>query len=131
MYEELIGALKKCGYPGDVHYCRDCFLSDSGRTCHMKKLLSAAADVIEKLDAITQWQMLEIAALSKQKWIPVTERLPEEGKVVLIYGDLYPIKLDGSVIAVSKRMDWNYWQGFGRERNITHWMPLPEPPKEE
>lgn len=49
MYKELIGALKKCGYPGDVHYCRDCFLSDSGRTCHMKKLLSAAADAIEKL----------------------------------------------------------------------------------
>lgn len=50
MYEELIGALKKCGYPGDVHYCRDCFLSDSGRTCHMKKLLSAAADAIEALN---------------------------------------------------------------------------------
>jgi lipopolysaccharide biosynthesis regulator YciM len=49
MYEELIGALKKCGYPGDVHYCRDCFLSDSGMTCRMKKLLPAAADAIEEL----------------------------------------------------------------------------------
>lgn len=63
-------------------------------------------------------------------WIPVAERLPREGEFVLVYGDLYPNKHDGGVIAVSKRMDWNYWQGFGRERDITHWMPLPEPPKE-
>ena len=67
----------------------------------------------------------------KIRWIPVTERLPKEGDIVLVYGDLYPNKHDGGVIAVSKRMDWNYWQGFGRERDITHWMPLPEPPKEE
>ena len=74
-------------------------------------------------------------ALSKMekttRWIPVTERLPDEGKFVLVYGDLYPNKHDGGVIAVSRRIDWNYWQGFGRERDITHWMPLPEPPKEE
>lgn len=68
--------------------------------------------------------------IPEPQWIPVTERLPEEGEFVLVYGDLYPNKHDGGVIAVSKRMDWNYWQGFGRERNITHWMPLPEPPKE-
>ena len=68
---------------------------------------------------------------SKPRWIPVTERLPKEGEFVLVYGDLYPNKHDGGVIAVSKRMDWNYWQGFGRERDITHWMPLPEPPKED
>jgi len=68
---------------------------------------------------------------AQSHWIPVTERLPKEGEFVLVYGDLYPNKHDGGVIAVSKRMDWNYWQGFGRERNITHWMPLPEPLKEE
>ena len=85
----------------------------------LNKTLDEAADAIEELEKAVP------------HWIPVTERLPDEGKFVLVYGDLYPNKHDGGVIAVSKRMDWNYWQGFGRERNITHWMPLPEPPKEE
>lgn len=102
-----------------------------------------AADAIEVLDMKLQGANAAIAGMqreiermvidsanSKPKWIPVTERLPEEGKFVLVYGDLYPNKHDGGVIAVSKRMDWNYWQGFGRERNITHWMPLPQPPVE-
>ena len=102
-----------------------------------------AADAIEKLDMKLQGANAAIAGMqreiermvidsanSKPQWIPMAERLPEEGKFVLVYGDLYPNKHDGGVIAVSKRMDWNYWQGFGRERDITHWMPLPEPPKE-
>ena len=33
-----------------------------------------AADAIEELDAINQRQMLEIAVLSKPKWIPVTDK---------------------------------------------------------
>lgn len=51
MHEEIIGALKKCGYPGDVHYCRDCVFANHGGTCRMKKLLPAAADAIETLYA--------------------------------------------------------------------------------
>lgn len=102
-------------------------------------LLGEAADAIEELSKkylasevdntnLTGWLAEEHA---KHLWIPMTERLPEEGEFVLVYGDLYPNKHDGGVIAVSKRVDWNYWQGFGRERDITHWMPLPQPPKEE
>ena len=101
------------------------------------KLYNEAADAIESLSEDnaalngTVTNLLEqIKELGKPRWIPVTERLPKEGEFVLVCGDLYPNKHDGGVIAVSKRMDWNYWQGFGRERNITHWMPLPQPPKE-
>lgn len=96
-------------------------------------MLLEAADVIEEEDMNFRHLERDYKDLCRYlpKWIPVTERLPDEGKFVLVYGDLYPNKHDGSAIAVSKRMDWNYWQGFGRDRNITHWMPLPEPPKEE
>jgi hypothetical protein len=96
----------------------------------VKRLRSAESNCQETLDCLSE-AADAIEELSKPKWIPMTERLPKEGEFVLVYGDLYPNKHDGGVIAVSKRMDWNYWQGFGRERNITHWMPLPEPPKEE
>lgn len=117
MYEELIQNLRSV----DEY--------DTGYA----KLIYDAADAIEELqkDSVPIGDMeMILEEVAKPYWIPVTEKLPEEGKFVLVYGDLYTNKHDGGVIAVSKRLDWNYWQGFGRERNITHWMPLPETPKE-
>lgn len=81
----------------------------------------------------------------KQRWIPVTERLPEVDKQVLVYA---VGKIDGfigeSIIAISERMifslfPWSNgeetwsppWQYFLTDFKITHWMPLPEPPKGE
>jgi len=92
-----------------------------------RERLDKANDAIEEL----QKRCEQFQYMPPPAWIPVTERLPKEGEFVLVYGDLYPNKRDGGVIAVSKRMDWNYWQGFGRERDITHWMPLPTPPTAE
>lgn len=62
-----------------------------------------------------------------QKWIPVTERLPEQGDVVLIYTKHEDIQVF--------QWDDNYggWVGDRynySKRMVTHWMPLPEPPKE-
>ena len=53
------------------------------------------------------------------KWIPVTERLPEIGIVVLVYSEDNGICVD-------------YYDGdlFGYH-DITHWMPIPQPPKGE
>ena len=65
------------------------------------------------------------------EWIPVTKQMPPEGKYVLVYGkELHPNSYS-SQIEVSRVYDVNYWSGFGRTGKITHWMPLPEPPKEE
>ena len=63
-----------------------------------------------------------------QEWIPVTERLPEDGAVVL-----------GYMFSVGYRtLKWKNntqrWEGlvidYAKEF-VTHWMPLPEPPKGE
>lgn len=62
------------------------------------------------------------------EWIPVTERLPENGKYVLCF-------CRANIICVLRRDkdgDWYenpahvYMSSF-----VTHWMPIPEPPKEE
>ena len=58
--------------------------------------------------------------LERDRWISVEERLPEEDKTVLTWGKQGVILLDW-------RHD-NKWCCFGE---VTHWMPLPEPPKEE
>ena len=65
------------------------------------------------------------------KWIPVTERLPKIGECVLCYrsGSVHIGEYLGASyspeVAAFKRRDGYYAIG------ATHWMPLPEPPKEE
>lgn len=60
-----------------------------------------------------------------QKWIPVTERLPEDGEVVLVYGTR-----GGIYTAYANRGGWHKMNSKSHYCNPTHWMPLPEPPKE-
>lgn len=112
MYDELISALRFC----DGGECDGCcrYTKDEGHSCYT--LLRDAADAIEEL--------------SKPRWIPVTERLPEERKYVLC-------KCRADIIDVLRfeNAEWYhdpthvYMYGF-----VTHWMPLPplpEPPKVE
>lgn len=58
-----------------------------------------------------------------QKWISVEERLPEDS------GDVLVCHKNG-FITTNAWLGHNWW--FKNEKNpITHWMPLPQPPKEE
>ena len=64
----------------------------------------------------------------EQRWIPCSERLPEEGEVVLTQAKFK----DDVKMAVSSRIDYNYWTTWGtRDINIIAWMPLPEPARLE
>jgi hypothetical protein len=62
------------------------------------------------------------------KWIPVTERLPEKGEFVLVF------TVDRIVGEAVLDKDWQfYWSNtdeYAEPLFVTHWMPLPEPPKE-
>lgn len=107
-----------------------------------------SADLIERLTA-------ENAALrEKQRWIPVTERMPEERVLVNVvwvnrapepyYEKIKGVPISGT--ACFYRGNW-YWDSpvvldllaeYGNDNfdlvddavEITHWMPLPEAPKE-
>lgn len=60
------------------------------------------------------------------EWISVKDRLPEEGKEVLVFGAGI-----GIVIATYKKGKWQ--DGLGDpifEGNISHWGPLPLSPIE-
>ena len=69
--------------------------------------------------------------MNEMKWIPVAERLPDDGTPVLVVND------DGEmIVARYKDDDWYYkycnydydvWD-YGENGIPTHWMPLPPPP---
>ena len=67
------------------------------------------------------------------KWIPVTERLPELHEEVLVCTEEYGETVLGfAMVAVFEGTGWlEAWERKTYLTAVTHWMPLPEPPKEE
>ena len=66
-------------------------------------------------------------------WIPVSERLPEEGVVVLAY---LPKQADvesgvyAAMLSKLQTLKGTFSTSFGFGFEATHWMPLPSPPDE-
>lgn len=56
-------------------------------------------------------------------WISVDERLPEQYGLFLIADD----KGNMEVASWTKQFGW--FSGGNRVKRVTHWMPMPEPPK--
>lgn len=64
-----------------------------------------------------------------QRWIPVTERLPEIQQRVLVYCESKTIeKHITSCTYMGGYLGSKQWSRH--VRNVTHWMPLPEPPED-
>lgn len=64
---------------------------------------------------------------SKQEWISVDERLPEKNGYYLVYTKYGYIEVERYKTWDDDDLDGGYWWEF--EGLVTHWMPLPEPPK--
>jgi hypothetical protein len=61
------------------------------------------------------------------EWISVRERLPEEWRhvAVVLYG-----KVTAGFLSHDMKPRWYVLSEGGYQTdNVTHWMPLPEPPK--
>ena len=69
------------------------------------------------------------------KWIPVTERLPEDFIEVLVFGRSKLTRVMVIDVAFRKGRKWFVpCDEDGIESDpviVSHWMPLPEPPKGE
>ena len=85
------------------------------------------------------------AADKAQRWIPVGERLPDDVGSYLVYyhewsnGDFLP-KYDDYRIRVMRFMNNGKWCmpvctdkrcEADTNREVTHWQPLPEPPRKD
>jgi len=72
---------------------------------------------------------MAIAAIKAQRWIPVSEEMPEEGIVVIGYDLLWS---EVCPVMLKHESNWHKLRtgkDFELER-IKHWMPLPNPPQE-
>lgn len=94
-------------------------------------IISAKRDDPET-GSFTEWLTGYLLAngVTVQNWIPMTERLPEKEGSYLVTSATEKVytahwytekKCSGGYI---RKPAWSH-------PNITHWMPLPEPPKEE
>lgn len=78
---------------------------------------------------VTHWMPLPESPRLDYRWVDVDDGFPEIGEPLLAYyrGDVYHCWWDDSA---SMMGDWfDRKNGFIIE-NVTHWMPLPEPPKD-
>ena len=148
-YQKLILRIKcpeirECPFrePMSCTKCRNAVGEDS--VFAIKELLSEVEEleaknrILEEArenanEACAKWEGLYRAELEKKSaWVSVRDRLPEKGEYVLVYANAKYINSkkvcidrleDGEKTAV-----WMYTHGWFE---VTHWMPLPEPPKEE
>ena len=140
--EEIVKALRECKYCND-EICEACPSGAAyGLGCR-EELGLIAADRLEVLEA-------ELTALkARQRWIPVTERLPDIyekdpgwSTTVLFMTSKGHVHSGYRNIGRAQKSfyddDWTppYWLDESEdlsfeEEEVTHWMPLPVPPKEE
>ena len=93
---------------------------------------------IENAGAGCQMFADALALLKAHEWISVKDRLPEEGVLVLVAFDVDFGLGETRQVDTAMRQEGVFCGGgldnylaFPCEVDVTHWMPLPEPPKEE
>ena len=136
MYDELIKALRDPAHSLDCEFC-DSRYCHPDRKGYGKCIIIKAADAIENMsEAYSKLSrhMDDLAALMP-RWIPVTERKPKTDDIVIVAihddsGDTpYDVTNVGFYLDVFPLGIWAVEDE--RCNYVTHWMPLPEPPKEE
>ena len=111
--EEIKKGLECCSGQNKDTYCTEC----PYRFEDCDDLARHALALIQQLEA------------QVPKWISVKERLPEDLCEVLICDDKGRM-----VVGHYDEDDGHFWKRVNADTfhsvNATHWMPLPEPPKE-
>ena len=138
--EEIVRALRCISTAGGENACEHCsywkeeevpeeerpiYGADTMHSCDVDRVGLDGAELIEKLTDRCARYAEEIAvAQERQRWIPVTERLPEYTVCVLVAYSNGAVEVDA----------WGHdgWMDEDLSNGaITHWMPLPDGPEVE
>ena len=152
--EEIVRALRCISTAGGENACEHCsywkeeevpeeerpiYGADTMHSCDVDRVGLDGADLIERLTDRCARYAEEIAvAQERQRWIPVTERLPElqswgTSTVVLglIKNENAPSLNKLHDLTLCVYCDNGIWSMPGRYAAISHWMPLPDGPEVE
>lgn len=121
MYDELVKRLRE--------RCVFLFPHHGESRSYDADLMHQAADAIEEQQAAEKKYLANISALEtenqhlkrEREWIPVTERLPEKPGIYAVW----------TARGFGNHLSASNWDGESWSLCVTHWMPLPTPPKEE
>ena len=103
-------------------------MTDREKLIEILRVLIFPHELVDPTEALADY-MLDNGVVVQQ-WIPVTERLPEIQQKILVYCESKTIRKH--VTACTYMGGYLGAKQFSRHvRNVTHWMPLPEPPKED
>lgn len=96
-------------------------LSRLARSDAQKSLMGRVLYIIDQMPTITMPQ-----------WISVEDRLPEKREEVLIYLPEYDSVETASLFTIPSLnlKEWTQDEDAFVFDEVSHWMPLPEPPKE-
>lgn len=110
----------------------------------MDKIANEIAKLIEETGMVEGRIRCEIIAdelvangVTIQRWIPVSERLPEQVGVYLVFTKAgnqsvqWFHMLDRKWPVETYEDTLRYFGDVSQHKKVTHWMPLPLPPKEE
>ena len=102
--------------------CKGCQLY--GKIACVETLCKYALDLIERLTAENAKAVAERDALrEKKRWISVTEKTPEY--------DMPQLALNADGDALIANYAYGEWfDTWGQDVEVTHWMPLPEATEE-
>lgn len=120
--EEIMTALRSLKVETGSLVCMGCGREhDCG--IHGCRIAREAADLIEKLTDRCARYAEEIAVLQeREKWVPVTERLPDQCMDILVS------YRDGHILMGTAMCD-DWIEEDLEDGKITHWMPLPDGPE--
>ena len=120
--EKVIKAFEECICKGHK-YCAECYQEGPGFGIICRNSVC--------FDALALLRMFIEEAPTVGGWISVKDRLPEKSGQYLCWFGANKV-----VIGPAIETYVDEWKAFGdlisleKYPNITHWMPLPEPPKE-
>lgn len=129
-YENLVKRLREiASHDGNIksNYIGLTLLQAADAIEELNKLLKGVQDAHNEGYDVGYWAGRRDY---EPKWIPVTERLPDDGEHALVVRVDYVTNTPfHDLLWFDSGAWWN--RHFKGDYAVTHWMPLPEPPKEE
>lgn len=128
-YNELIQRLRYAASYDPCVVVQDC--KDAADAIEKLKILADNGEATYEI-MVRQTSYIEELKQKIPHWIPVEERLPKPKDLVLVCNEFGGVHY-GYFESNKKWYTANNWlvDSWTVMSNVTHWMPLPEPPKEE